>query len=109
MHKEVNPVDVLDYFTLETIDVVKQKVAEKIFKDVPKNRVVEGAVAFADVPMKNNAPVNLFFEYRAIDKENSLCIMEITCIIIYTDIPDVVLDKYNFHKKQAEKYRNNES
>lgn len=106
MHREVNPVDVFDYFTEETIYIIKQKLANRIFKNAPKNVLVKGAVAYGNVPMKNSAPINLFFEYEAVEKEDNLCLMEITSIIIYTDIPDIVLDKYSYHKKLAESDKN---
>ena len=60
----------------------------------PKHAIL-GAFALHDVPLKNGCKTNVWIEYNAKLLPFGLIDAGIHNCIIYDEIPDIVLDKYN--------------
>lgn len=60
----------------------------------PKPAIL-GALAFEDVPMKNGGKTNVWIDYNAKLLPFGLIDAGIHECIIYDEIPDIILDKYN--------------
>ncbi len=67
-----------------------------------KQRNSIGCFAIANVPLKNGGETNIWIEYDAI-LENGFYDSGIQKIIIYDEIPDIILDRYNELKQLLEK------
>jgi hypothetical protein len=57
--------------------------------------VILGALALHDVPLRNGGKTNVWIEYNANLLPSGLVDAGIHECIIYDEIPDIILDKYN--------------
>ncbi|HEY6143700.1 MAG TPA: hypothetical protein VIV55_09850 [Flavobacterium sp.] len=87
-----------DLFSNEVINIfqstIKNEITNLLSTTKSPKKAILGAFALHDVPMKSGGKTNVWIEYNAfilpigVDAGIHQC-------IIYDEIPDVVLDKYN--------------
>jgi len=88
-----------ELFSSDVIDAIYKKIAEEITKMLKATKkpkpFILGAFALHNVPMKKGGIVNVWIEYNAKILPLGLIDAGIHQCIIYDEIPDIVLDKYN--------------
>jgi hypothetical protein len=88
-----------ELFTKVVINGIQQTITNEIAKMLEQTKnpkpVVLGSFALKDVPMKNGSKSNVWIEYNANLLPNGLVDAGVHECIIFDEIPDIVLDKFN--------------
>jgi hypothetical protein len=88
-----------EFFSEDVINHIYTKIQNEISKYLSLNENPEdgilGAFALHDVPMKNGIKRNVWIEFNAIKLGFGFFNVDVHNCIIYDEIPDIVLDKYN--------------
>lgn len=93
-----------DFFSEQVISELHRKIAIEVQQEVEEKKSYKpyflGALALHDVPLLNGEKQNVWIEYDAklvMVPGESKAILEprITACIVYDEIPDILLDKYN--------------
>jgi hypothetical protein len=93
-----------DFFSEEVISEFYRKISIEIQEDVEKKKTFNpffyGAFALHDVPLLNGEYLNVWIEFNAKlvtlpGTKSGILDAGINTCIIYDEIPDILLDKYN--------------
>jgi len=85
---------------------IAKEITELLQKTTNPKPAIIGALAFENVPLKKGGTTNVYIEYNAmvvVPAGTSLAVVDagVNECIIYDEIPDIVLDKYNDLKTVA--------
>lgn len=97
-----------DYFNGDVIHAIFVKIANEITQFMKSNiyksdEAILGALALHDIKMLNGKLTNLWIEYNAYILPGGAIDAGIHSCIIYDEIPDFILDKYNHIKELSQK------
>ena len=89
-----------DYFSGDVINAIFVKIANEITANIKLNTLksdegILGALALHDIKMINGELTNVWIEYNANVLKGGVIDAGIHQCIIYDEIPDFILDKYN--------------
>jgi hypothetical protein len=88
-----------DLFTegiINSLFATVQKEIIEMLKSIEKPKpAILGAFALKNVPLKNGENTNVWIEFNAKILPNRIVDAGIHQCIIYDEIPDIILDKYN--------------
>jgi len=101
------------FFSDEIIDLFYERIGQIINEDAEEKKeykpYFKGGFGLHDVPLKNGNTTNVWIEFDAklipIPNENKgLVDAGISQVIIYDEIPDILLDRYNELKEAVKKH-----
>ncbi len=100
--------DEYDYFSFEVINAIFVKIANEITTFTKSNNfksdeAILGAIALHDTKMMDGKLTNVWIEYNANILPGGAIDAGIHECIIYDEIPDFILDKYNHLKQLSHK------
>jgi hypothetical protein len=98
MYQVVKKGDEFDLFTHEVLEALYRRISEEIVKmlsqtENPKPAIL-GAFAVHNVPMSDGSAKNVWIEYNGFIVGGMVDAGVHQCII-YDEIPDIILDRYN--------------
>lgn len=94
---------------LRFYSIIQQEINSMLEKEKNPKPAILGAFALHDVPLRSGKKTNVWIEYNAHILPMGLIDAGVHNCIIYDEIPDIVLDKYNkiktllFGEKKNEK------
>jgi hypothetical protein len=105
--------EAVDFFGEDEQDLFFNTIQKYILDELPKKGIigkgVYGSLAFADVLLKNEDRTNVYIEFHGVPAPgiSPFCLeVKIHKIIIYDEIPDIVLDRINIVEKLSKKANN---
>jgi len=103
MYQILETGDEYEIFSIVIVEELYAKITKEIMGAMKENESIKqpmaGAIGFNDVPTKDNSKINVWISYIAEKLPVGFIDVAIHECIIYDDIPDIILDKYNEFKK----------
>jgi hypothetical protein len=103
MYQILETGDEYEIFSIVIVEELYDKITKEIIGAMKENESIKqpmlGAIGFNDVPTKDRGKINVWISYIAEKLPVGFFDVTIHECIIYDDIPDIILDKYNEFKK----------
>ena len=103
MYQILETGDEYEIFSIVIVEELYDKITKEIIEAMKENESIKqpmaGAIGFNDVPTKERGKINVWISYIAEKLPMGIFDVTIHECIIYDEIPDIILDKYNEFKK----------
>ena len=103
MYQILETGDEYEIFSIVIVEQLYDKITNEIMGAMKENKSIKdpifGAIGFNDVPTKDRGKMNIWISYIAEKLPVGFFDVTIHECIIYDEIPDIILDKYNEFKK----------
>ena len=103
MYQILKTGDEYEIFSIVIVEELYDKITKEIMGAMKENESIKqpmaGAIGFNDVPTKDRGKINMWISYIAEKLPFEFFDVTIHECIIYDEIPDIILDKYNEFKK----------
>ena len=103
MYQILETGDEYEIFSVVIVEELYDKITKEIMGAIKENKNIKqpmaGAIGFNDVPTKEIGKINVWISYIAEKLPVGFIDVTIHECIIYDEIPDIILDKYNEFKR----------
>jgi hypothetical protein len=103
MYQILETGDEYDIFSVVIVEEIYDKITKEIMEAMKEKEFIKqpmgGAIGFNDVPTKDRGKINVWISYVAEKLPMGFFDVTIHECIIYDEIPDIILDKYNEFKR----------
>lgn len=103
MYQILEEGDEYEVFSVVIVEELYSKITNEIIEAMAKSKPIKhpvcGAIGFNDVPTKEIGKINVWISYIAERLPKGIFDVTIHECIIYDEIPDIILDKYNEFKR----------
>ena len=111
MYKIIEKEETEDFFGKEEEDLFFDTIRMHVLDEMPEEGLTEkgvyGSIVLSDVFLKNGDKTNVYLEFHGVPFLLGLDVI-IKQIIIYDEIPDIVLDRINMlkeHEKESDYFK----